>query len=56
MSLLSCEKVQPIEIPEPQKEEEKKPEENKRYNDEMINTMYLIIGGGNVNVKLSLKP
>ena len=45
MSLLSCEKVQPIEIPEPQKEEEKQPEENKRYNDEMINTMFLTIGG-----------
>jgi hypothetical protein len=45
LALFSCEKVQPVEIPEPQKEEEKKPENNNQNNDEMTNTLYLTIGG-----------
>ena len=46
LAFLSCEKVQPVEIPEPQKEEEKKPEDNNPdNNNEMTTTLYLTIGG-----------
>ena len=41
-TLLSCEKVQPVQIPEPQKEEEKQPDNT---SNDMTNTLYLTIGG-----------
>ena len=52
-TLLSCEKVQPVQIPEPQKEEGKQPDDNSQNNNngdgntsnDMTNTLYLTIGG-----------
>ena len=50
LALLSCEKIEPLEIPQPKQEEEKKPEENNQNNNgnpsnEMTTTLYLTIGG-----------
>ena len=46
LALFSCEKVQPAQIPEPPKDEEKKPEDKNQNqnNNEMTTTLYLTIG------------
>ena len=50
IALLSCEKIEPLEILQPKQEEDKKPEVNNRNNNgnpsnEMTTTLYLTIGG-----------
>ena len=50
IALLSCEKIEPLEILQPKQEEEKKPEVNNQNNNgnpsnEMTTTLYLTIGG-----------
>ena len=48
IAIFSCEKVEPVEIPEPQKEEEKQPEDNKNNsnNDQTITMVMNITAGG----------
>ena len=50
LSLLACEKIQPVEVPETQKKEDKQPEENNQNDNDdtsndMTNTLYLTIAG-----------
>ena len=49
VALLSCEKIEPVEIPEPQKEEERQPEDNNNNannNDQTITMVMNITAGG----------
>ena len=56
VALLSCEKIEPVEIPEPQKEEEKKPEENKENSDnnDQTTTMIMNITAGGKTITATL--
>ena len=45
LTILACEKSEPAQIPEPQKEEKEQPEENNQNNNDMTKTLYITIGG-----------
>ena len=52
LTLLSCEKIEPVEIPEPQKEEEKQPEDNNNNStnhDQTITMAMNITAGGRLS-------
>ena len=57
LALFSCEKIEPVEIPEPQKGEEKQPEDNKynsNNNDQTtIMVMNITAGGKTITATLS---
>ena len=56
VALLSCEKIEPVQIPEPQKEEEKQPEENNNSsnNNDQTATMVINITAGGRTVTATL--
>ena len=57
MALISCEKVEPIEIPETQKEEEKQPEDNNQNtngNTDQTSTMTINITTGGKTITATL--
>ena len=56
LALFSCEKVQPTQIPEPQKEEEKQPEDNNQNNNnnDQSTTMVMNITAGGKTITATL--
>ena len=56
LALISCEKIEPVEIPEPQKEEERQPEENNDNSDnnDQTTTMIMNITAGGKTITATL--
>ena len=54
IALLSCEKIEPVEIPQPQKEEEKQPQNNNSNNNDQTTTMVMNITAGGKTITATL--
>ena len=54
MALLSCEKIEPVEIPQSQKEEERQPQNNNSNNNDQTTTMVMNITAGGKTITATL--